>query len=142
MSDLFIRSDLTLPAAELIEKVSTSGGPGGQHANKTSTRVTLRWSVVDSASVTDAQRAQLLQRLASRLTKAGELVIHADDTRSQSDNRRLARERLAAALVGALHVPKVRRPTRPTRASQRRRVEGKKRRGAVKRGRGAVNDED
>ena len=142
MPDLIVRPGLTLPAAELEERVSTSGGPGGQHANKTSTRVTLRWNVATSDALTDGQRARLMERLASRLTKLGELVIHADDTRSQSENRSLARERMAATVASALHTPKVRKPTRPTRASQRRRVEKKKRRGAIKRGRGPVSDDD
>ena len=142
MSDLPVGPNLIIPAAELQEQVSTSGGPGGQHANKTSTRVSLRWNVPASAVLTDTQRARLMERLASRLTRDGDLLVHADDTRSQADNRALARQRLAATITAALHRPKPRKPTRPTRASQRRRVESKKRRGAVKRGRGRVQDDD
>ena len=142
MSDLPVGPDLIIPAAELREQVSTSGGPGGQHANKTSTRVSLRWNVTASVVLTDAQRALLLEQLASRLTRDGDLLVHADDTRSQADNRALARQRLAVIIAAALHRPKPRRPTRPTRASQRRRAESKKRRGAVKRGRGRVQDDD
>ncbi len=142
MSDLPVNSNLIIPAAELREQVSTSGGPGGQHANKTSTRVSLRWNVTASAVLSDAQRALLMENLAARLTRDGDLLVHADDTRSQADNRALARQRLAAIIVAALHRPKPRRPTRPTRASQRRRVESKKRRGAVKRDRGRVQDDD
>ena len=142
MGDLPVASELIIPAAELREQVSTSGGPGGQHANKTSTRVSLRWNVTASAVLTDAQRTLLVERLEARLTRDGDLLIHADDTRSQADNRALARQRLAAIIAAALHRPKPRRPTRPTRASQRRRVASKKRRGAVKRGRGRVQDDD
>ena len=82
-----VRPDLLIPEDELHTSISRSGGPGGQHVNKTSSRVTLRWSVTESGVLSDAQRARLMKNLAARLTQAGELVLHADTERSQSRNR-------------------------------------------------------
>jgi ribosome-associated protein len=137
--DLRVRADLVIPAAELEEAASRSGGPGGQHVNKTSTRVSLRWNVIQSSALSDAQRRRLCSQLESRLTRAGDLVVHAAGTRSQSRNRELARERLVELVVAALARRKPRRPTRPTRASKTRRVDEKTRRGGVKRTRGRVS---
>jgi len=139
--DLPIRGDLVIPGEELVEQTSTSGGPGGQHANKTSTRVTLRWSVAESAVLGPRQRARLLEKLASRLTNAGELIVHVHDSRSQSANRETARSRLAELVREALHRPKPRRRTGPSRAARERRITEKKRRGATKKARGRVEDE-
>jgi len=130
-----------IPGKELVEQVSTSGGPGGQHANKTSTRVSLRWNIRDSATLTEATRARLLAKLASRLTKGGELIVHVDSHRSQHMNRAAARTRMGELVAEALTVAKRRKKTKPTRASQRRRVDGKTRRGELKRGRGKVRGE-
>jgi ribosome-associated protein len=131
--DLPVREGLVIPGSELTWQVSHAGGPGGQNVNKTASRVTLRWSVSESAALGDAWRARLLERLASRLTQSGELLVHADSARSQLDNKRVARERLADLVRDALHVPKARRATKPTRGSKRRRVDSKKRRGDTKR---------
>lgn len=129
---LFVQRGLVLPESELLVEVSRAGGPGGQNVNKVATRVTLRWSVVGSRVLDDAARARLLQALAHRLTRSGEVVVHASATRSQVDNRRAARERLAELLRQALFVPRERRKSRPTRASKTRRLEGKQRRSAIK----------
>lgn len=128
-----VRPGLVLPASELSFAVSRSGGPGGQNVNKVSSRVTLRWSLERSGVLDEAQRARLRQRLQSRLTQEGELVLHVDTSRSQADNRAEARARLAELLRQALAVPKRRRKTKPTKGSQRRRIEGKKQRGEQKR---------
>jgi len=130
-----------IPERELFESTSRSGGPGGQHVNKTSSRVTLRWSIRDSVVLTDAQRGMLLASLGSRLTRAGELIVHAEDSRSQSANRRLARQRLAALLQAALHRPARRVPTRPSRAAHRRRVDHKRHRAMKKKLRGRVRSD-
>ena len=131
--DLFVQRGLVVPASELQLVATRSGGPGGQNVNKVATRVTLRWSPARSAALSEAQRERLLLRLASRLTKEGELVLHVDTSRSQAANREEARARLAEVVREALKVPRKRRKTRPTRGSQRRRVEAKKQRGDVKR---------
>lgn len=133
MTDLEVRSDLVIPAGELRETASRSGGPGGQHVNKTSTRVTLRWSVAESACLDAAQRRRLTRRLAGRLTRAGELVVHARRHRSRARNRELARERLAELVREGLARPRRRVATRPTRAARARRIETKRRRGSLKR---------
>lgn len=131
--DLVVRRGLVIPADELHESMSRSGGPGGQNVNKVSTRVTLRWSIADSRVLSDDRRARLLSRLKSRLTRDGELLVHADRTRSQLTNREEARRRLAEIVNDALHVPKSRRATKPTKGSQRRRLASKKRRSDTKR---------
>ena len=139
---LVVRPDLAIPADELSEELSRSGGPGGQNVNKVSTRVTLRWSVAGSRVLSEPRRARLLAVLAPRLTREGELLVHSDETRSQAQNRAAARLRLAELVREALHVPKARRATKPTRASNRRRQEGKRRRSSTKRMRGRPDDAD
>ncbi len=141
-NDLEIDPCLTLPEAEIREAASRSSGPGGQHVNKSNTRVTLRWNIAQSQALTLWQRSRLLEQLASRLTSTGELLVQVDQTRSQHSNRSLARQRRAAIVTKALERQKPRRKTRPTRASQRRRVDGKKQRGAVKQMRNKVRGGD
>jgi ribosome-associated protein len=109
-----------IPLDELTERFGPSGGPGGQHANRSNTRVELRFDVAGSASLTDAQRARLLDKLGP------EVRVVADDERSQARNRALAQQRLAAALAAALHVPRPRRATRPSRAARQRRLDAKR----------------
>jgi ribosome-associated protein len=137
-----VASGLVIPGREIHESASRAGGPGGQHVNKTSTRVTLRWNVETSEVLSDAQRRRLRRRLASRLTRRGALVVHADATRSRTRNRALARERLAALVREGLATRRPRRATRPGAAARARRVQAKRRRSAIKQRRGRVRDED
>lgn len=137
-----MRHDLTIPAAEIHEAASRSSGPGGQHVNKSNTRVTLRWSVAESSALTPLQRRRLLQRLEGRLTQRGHLVVHAGRHRSRARNRELARERLAELVTEALRSRASRVPTRPGAAARRRAIESKRRRSAVKRARGRVRPDD
>jgi ribosome-associated protein len=130
MSDgLPIRPGLAIPLAEIELRTSRSSGPGGQHANVTASRVEAVFDVHASNTLTEAQQARVAARLGPRVTAS------AQDTRSQLRNRELALERLGDRLAAALEVPRPRRATRPTTASRRKRVEGKKRRGEVKRAR-------
>lgn len=138
-ADLIVRRDLVIPAGELRESASRAGGPGGQHVDKTSTRVTLRWRVTESAALTAVQRARLLRRLASRLTRRGELVVHARRFRSRPRNRELARERIAELVRDALAIRRPRLATRASRAARARALDAKKRRAAVKRQRRPVD---
>lgn len=121
---------------ELEWRFSTSGGPGGQHANTANTRAEVRFDVAGSPSLGPRQRARLLERVGS------EVRVVASDERSQARNRELALERLRARLADALRVERPRRPTTPTVASQRERLDAKRRRGEVKRRRGRPDPEE
>ena len=133
---LNINESLSIPRSELDVRVSRSSGAGGQHVNKTSSRVEIFWNIPASRALSEEEKARLLERLASKLTTEGSVRIVASDMRSQSRNRDLAEERLAQLVRRALVVPKKRRPTRPTRASKEARLEGKKRQSHKKRERG------
>ena len=124
-----IRPGLALPLSEIELRTSRSSGPGGQHANVTASRVEASFVVADSETLSAEQRARISSKLGPRVTAS------AQDTRSQHRNRQLALERLAGRLAHALEVRRPRTKTRPTRASQRRRVDTKKRRGEIKRAR-------
>jgi ribosome-associated protein len=134
--DLVVTRSVRIPRRELQVSFSASGGPGGQHANRSNTRVELRFDVAASSAFGPGQRRRLLDRLGP------EVRVVVDDERSQLRNRQLAEERLAERVRGALHVDRARRPTRPTRASQQRRVQGKQRRGQLKRERRRPNPDD
>jgi ribosome-associated protein len=123
---------LVIPDAELVERFSRSSGPGGQGVNTTDSRVELRWDVAHSGALSEQQRTRVLGRLAARLDD-GVLAIAASEHRSQWQNRVAARARLTSMLVDALEPPSpARRPTRPSRAAQQRRVDAKRRRGQTK----------
>jgi ribosome-associated protein len=136
-----VTRSLEIDEAELEVTATTSRGPGGQHANRSQTRAVLRWNVLSSPSLTEEQRALILERLASRISREGVLQISVDDHRSLTRNRDLARERLAALLVNALKQDRSRRATKPTRSSRRKRVDDKKRRGDLKKSRGRPSDD-
>ena len=127
--ELPVRPGLAIPLAEVELRTSRSSGPGGQHANVTASRVEAVFDVAASSVLSEAQKARVTARLGPRVTAS------AQDTRSQARNRDLALERLRIRLAHALEVPRPRTATRPTKASKRRRVEEKKRRGEIKRGR-------
>jgi ribosome-associated protein len=126
---LRIDERLSLPLGEIDLRTSRSSGPGGQHANVTASRVEAVFDVEASATLDDVQRARLLKRLGPVVTAV------AQDARGQARNRELALERLAAKIAAGLRVERKRRPTRPSRASRRRRLEQKRRTGERKRGR-------
>ncbi|HZX78948.1 alternative ribosome rescue aminoacyl-tRNA hydrolase ArfB [Lysobacter sp.] len=132
---LEIAPNLAIPDDELVERFVRSSGPGGQNVNKVATAVELRFDVAASPSLPEPLRARLLARRDRRLTDEGVLVISAQRFRTQERNREDARERLAAFIAAAMHVPKPRVATRPTRASKERRLSGKRERGTIKRDR-------
>lgn len=141
-SDLEIAPNFSIPGAEIREAASRSGGPGGQHVNKTNTKVTLRWNVRRSRALNSRQRGLLLERLRVRLTREGDLVVHADRTRSRSRNREHARQRIAELVREALSERIARVPTRPSRASKLRFQKAKTMRSQIKRRRGPVSRDD
>ena len=135
MSGLRVNGSLIVPDAELKERFSRSSGPGGQGVNTTDSRVELLFDIGASAVLSQGQRARLLSRLGDRLVD-GVLTIAASDQRAQLQNRRSARDRMAALLRESLAPPPPRRrPTRRTRGSNERRLQGKKQRGQIKAGR-------
>ena len=135
MNGLHLANGLIIPEVELSEQTSLSSGPGGQHANKTSSRISLSWNIETSAMLTGGQRARLRKQLGHRLTRQGELQVHVQTHRSQHANRDAARQRMTELLDAALKPVKARRKTRPTLGSQKRRLENKRRRSGIKEGR-------
>ncbi len=123
---------------ELSYKATRGSGPGGQHVNKTSTQVELRWSLPGTASFSESEIARLSAKLASRLTLDGELILTDHSTRSQARNREIVTERFYEVLREALRVQKPRRKTKPSLGAKRRRLKSKRLRGDVKAGRGRI----
>jgi len=121
-----------IPFAELRFSASRSGGPGGQHVNTTSSRVTLYFDVAASPSLSAEQKRTVAQRLHKRISREGVLVMHAQSRRSQAANRALLVERFAELLSRALTPRKPRKPTRPGKAAVARRLEAKRRRAELK----------
>jgi ribosome-associated protein len=138
---LVVTPNLSIPLAEIVIRATPSSGPGGQHVNRSATRIEAVWNVTASPVLNPAQRSRLQLRLATRLDGEGNLRVVASDRRSQLQNRSAALERLAGVVSRALAVPKARRATKPTRASKERRLDSKKRRGTTKRERRQPPDE-
>ena len=129
--DLEIDDRLVVPAGELGWRFSRSSGPGGQHVNTTDTRVELSWNVAASTALDEPRRDLLIERLGSRVAD-GVLTVSASEFRSQLRNREAARDKLAAVIRRGLRPRRTRRPTKPTRGSQRRRLDDKRKRGETK----------
>ena len=128
-----INAQVSIPVGELRFQFSRSGGPGGQHVNKSSTQAELIFDVDGSPSLSAAHKQRIRSKLRGYLSKEGVLRLTCQSTRSQAQNRQEALDRLQGLLARALLRAKPRKPTRPTRASQERRLAAKKRRSDVKR---------
>ena len=139
--DLRLSGGNRIPGREIVELASRSSGPGGQHVNTSSTRVTLRWNLRDTRGLKSEVRERLIARLRARLSKDGVWIVHAARHRSRERNREMARERLRELVETALYQEPPRRPTRPTLAAKKRRLDSKRHRGNVKNRRRIPGDE-
>ena len=133
---LRVTPTISIDESELEESFIASAGPGGQNVNKVATAVQMRFDVLHSPSLPEPVRLRLIALSGSRLTKDGVLVLTGRQYRTQERNRADVRERLVDLVRDAAVIPKIRRPTRPTRASKERRIEGKKVRAGIKKNRG------
>lgn len=142
MDPVRINKRLVIPGSELQLKATRSGGPGGQHANTSATRVELTWNARTSPSLSDRRRELILSRLSNRIDSEGTLRLVCDTHRSQHQNRKDVVDRFADLVAEALRPRKTRKKTRPTRASKERRLRAKKQRSEKKKLRGRVRRED
>ena len=132
-NSLYVNASVSIPRDELDVRVSRSSGAGGQHVNKTSSRVEIFWNVLTSRALTDEQRNRLREKLSSRLSVDGSIRVVASDMRSQSRNRGLAERRLGELIAKSLVVPRKRKATKPTKAAKEARLEAKRRHSSKKR---------
>lgn len=135
MAPIDVNHELTLDDSELVFQASPGGGPGGQNVNRVATKVTISFDVAGSPSLSSEQRERLTQRLSNRMTKEGVLQVTSSEHRTQGANRKAAEERIVRLLRKGLMRRKTRRVTKPSRGARRRRLEGKRRRSKVKKGR-------
>jgi ribosome-associated protein len=140
VEDIVVTPRVIIPGDELAIAFARSGGAGGQNVNKVSSKVELRWNPTTSAALGDEDRAWLLQRLRSRLTGDGELIVTSTATRDQLKNRDDATSKLALIVRTALDRPKPRKATRPSRSAKRRRLADKRHHSEIKRNRSGRDD--
>lgn len=140
--DVIVKIGVTIPAQELEITTSRAGGPGGQHVNKTDSRITVRWNVYSTIALNDIQKSRVIAKLQPQLTSEGDFMIHSSEFRSQEQNRRAALDRLAQEVRKALYIPKKRIPTKASRSAVKNRLESKARTGVIKKMRSKKNFDD
>ncbi len=130
--DIKVQKDIVIPDHELEITATRAGGPGGQHVNKTDTRITIRWNVKQSTALDAQQKARILQTLKSVLTEDGDVIIHNSETRSQHKNKELALLNLAQKIRKALYVPKKRMKSAVPKSIKEARLQAKSQRSTLK----------
>lgn len=138
-NDVPLKNGIVIPGYELEITTSRAGGPGGQHVNKTDTRITVRWNVLQTKALEDVLKQRVLQNLQSRLTTEGDLIIHNSVSRSQQNNKELALQQLARDVNKALYVPKKRMATKVSKSVKEARLHTKSLRSNVKKMRSKKN---
>jgi len=131
-NDLFIKNNITIPEHELEITTSRSGGAGGQHVNKTETRISVRWNIKTTVALTEQQKSYVLERLQSRATENGDIIVHNSESRSQQQNKKNALNNLAALVRNALHVEKKRVATKVSKSLKEARLKSKAHRSSIK----------
>lgn len=121
-----------VPENELVITFARSSGAGGQNVNKTSTKAIIHWSVKNSSAFSNEEKQRIREKLTNKLNNEDEIVVDSEEERSQPQNKEIAITRLNNLVINALHIPKIRRPTRPTRSSKLKRLAGKKIRSQIK----------
>lgn len=130
--DIPIKNSITIPDHEIEITTSRSSGAGGQHVNKTNTRITLRWNARNTSALSDEQKERVLQKLNARLTTEGDLLIHSSESRSLEHNKKMALKQLHHIVQKALHVAKKRIATKLSRTKKQARLQAKKQHSLIK----------
>jgi len=131
-SDLYIKPGIIIPEHEFEITASRSGGPGGQHVNKTSSRITVRWQVDTTTAIPEHLKERIKQKLHTQISGDGFLIVHNSTSRSQQQNKEAALENLAQIIRAALHIPKKRIATKVSASKQEARLQKKAQRGSTK----------
>lgn len=139
MESSSIKNGIAIPENELKITASRSGGAGGQHVNKTETKITIHWNVKNTTALNDIQKDRVLKNLENKLTTDGEIVIHNSESRSQQQNKENALKNLAKLISKALYIPKKRIKTKVPKHIKEKRIQSKKQRGEIKKMRSKKN---
>jgi ribosome-associated protein len=141
-NDLHIKDSIVIPEDELIISASRSGGAGGQHVNKTSSRITVQWNVRTTRALSEEQKHRVLEKLHAELSNEGEVTVHHSSSRSQFQNKKAALDNLAEKIRRALHVPKKRLATGISKGAKEKRLQSKRIHSTIKKMRSKKDFDD